>query len=149
MIETLEQLAQYVQRSVPEPRSLRALQAQENSNYVSFEWNATRFVIKKSLQVFEIRGQSLQVTGSSILMQETFVRSERLERILSVLIDSMHQAQTLVANEEDVTMGLELLAGAKESLRKLIGPVPAGHPSRIPRSETPPALAPQPECAVA
>lgn len=122
MIETLEQLAQYVQKSIPEPRALTGLRTQEQNGYISFQWHTTQFVVKKTLQVFELRGQSLLVTGSSILMQAAFTASQRQERILSAIVDAMRQAQTLVENGEDIAMGLKLLEGVKQSLRKLKGP---------------------------
>ena len=144
-MESLEQLAQYVQRSIPEPRALSALRAQEQSDYVSFQWHSTQFVIKKSLQVFELRGQSLLVSGTSILMQAAFLQNERNQRVLTVVVDSMLQAQELVANGEDVALGLKLLGSVKQSLRKLSGSDGKQFGRDLaPRLDT--ALAAQPEC---
>ena len=119
MIETLEQLAHYVQRSIPEPRALAAITPHERNDYVSFRWHSTQFVIKKTLQVFEVKGQCLFVTGSSMLMQSAFIKIEHTERILSTIVDCMRQVQTLVGNGDDVALGLKLLSGIKHSLRKL------------------------------
>ena len=121
MIESLEELAQYVQQAVPQPRALTELRANEKNSYVSFQWHSTQFVIKKSLEVFELKGQSLFVSGASILMQAAFMKREHNARVITALLDSMRQIQTLVANGEDVALGLKLLAGVKQSIQKLVG----------------------------
>ena len=148
MIESLEQLAQYVQRTIPEPRALAALKVHEQSNYVAFQWHSTQFVIKKSMQVFELKGHDIFVSGLSVLMQAALMRTERNERVISVILESMLQVQNLVANGEDVASGLKLLSGIKQSLKKLAGVEgkQSRHEQAIRSSN---ALAAQPECAAA
>ena len=129
MIETLDQLAQYIRQNIPEPRALAALSIHQKSGFVQFHWHGAEFVVKKSLDVFELKQQNLLATGASMLMQLVLKKSEKNERVITAIMDSMNEAVGLMEDEHQVESGLKLLENVKAALVKLGNLNGAGKPN--------------------
>ena len=118
-IQELDDLTLYIRRMLPDLRQLRNVQRNETAGLVQFEWYARRFVVMPTLRVFELKGQSLMLTCSSILMQAALQTKDRNVKIISQIIDSLRASEeTMVGNQRE---GLALLATVKKTLLKLMG----------------------------
>ena len=120
MPETLDQLAQYIRDTLPQPRSILHLKALAEASAVSFGWNGHDFVVKPSLQALEIRNGKLFVTGASMLMQMALMKRNRNEKILGAIVENMRQAEDLLNNPINRDKGLALLGTVKASLKRLV-----------------------------
>ncbi len=122
MIETLDQLAQYVRQTVPQPKAILNLNMKEQLDAVTFVWHAREFMVKKALEVLELKGQNLYVTGATRLMQSALMTTGRSEIVLEGVLDSIRQAENLIEDDQQKESGLKLLETIKSTLRKLVGP---------------------------
>jgi hypothetical protein len=120
MIETLEQLTQYIRQNLPQPKAIMNLRVQEKTGVVMFVWNAQEFVVKKTLEVFELKGQNLFVTGATMLMQSALRTVTRSETVIGTVLDALREAEELVKDEKQKESGLKLLESVKSTLRKQV-----------------------------
>ena len=120
MPETLDELAQYIRDTLPQPKSILHLKALAEAGAVSFGWHGREFVVKPSLQAVEIKNGKLFVTGASMLMQLALVKRNRNEKILGALVENMRQAEDLLNNPINKDKGLALLDTVKATLKRLV-----------------------------
>lgn len=121
MIESLEQLAQYIRQTVPQPKAILNLNVKEKLGVVTFVWHAREFVVKKSLEVLELKGQNLYVTGATMLMQSALMTAGKSETVIESVVDAIRQAEDLIKDDQQKDSGLRLLGTVKATLRKLVG----------------------------
>lgn len=121
MIGTVSELVQYLQQTLPQPKSIKNLKPDERAGYVTFHWNGRDFVVKKSLEVFEMKNDKLFITGASILMQTALMKRNRNEKVIETVIDTLAQAEDLLSAKHQVENGLKLIAAVKGTLGKLAG----------------------------
>lgn len=119
MIQNFDELAQYIRQNLPQPKSITNLQLKEKSGVVTFQWHGREFAIKKSLEVLEIKGQGLFITGASMLMQSALTKVGKDERLLDSMIDALQEAETLINDQPQRESGLKLLETVKATLRKM------------------------------
>jgi len=116
----LEELAAFVRKTMPSPNEISRLEKNEPAGVITFTWHNTRLVVQPSLQVFELKGQQLFITGSSHLVQTILagenVRGEKMEAVLTTLDEA---SDFLRAGKNDT--GLALLKTVKSVLTKLSG----------------------------
>ncbi len=121
MIETLDELAQYVRQAVPDPRAILNLQVKEKTGAVVFIWHGVEFLVKPSLHVFEVRGYNLYITGISTLLQVVLMRRSQNEKVLESALDTIMEAEELIRARNQAQGGVKLLGTVREILRKLTG----------------------------
>ena len=119
MIETCERLSQYVRHNLGSPNAIALMKVYEQHGFVSFRWYERDFVVKRTLEVFEVKGENLLVTGASMLMQVILTKAETNKNVVEVIVNSIHQAEDLIADDQQRNSGFELLATVKATLRKL------------------------------
>lgn len=118
-IQELDDLTLYIRRMLPDLRQLRNVHRNETAGLVQFEWYARHFVVMPTLRVFELKGQSLMLTCSSILMQAALQTKDRNIKIITQIVESLRAAEdTMGGNQRE---GLALLTTIKRSLLKLMG----------------------------
>lgn len=127
MIETSEQLAQYVRQNLVPSSAITGLKIHELHGFLSFRWYERDFVVKKSLEVFEVKGQNLLVTGASMLMNSVLKKAENDAKTIDALVGSIRQAEDLIGDEEQRNSGYNLLTSVKATLLKLANAKPASH----------------------
>jgi hypothetical protein len=122
MIETLDQLTQHIRQNVPQPKAIVNLHLQEKTGVVTFVWHAREFVVKRSLEVLELKGQNLYVTGATMLMQSALRSAGKSEVVLESLMDAIRHAEELIKDkdEKQKESGLALLVSVKATLRKQV-----------------------------
>jgi hypothetical protein len=121
MIQTLDELAQYIRQNLPQPKSITNLQLKENAGMVTFHWQVREFVVKRSLEVLEIKGQNIFITGASMLMQSALMKADKNEKIIDSLVDALRQAEDLLTDQRERDSGLKLIGTVISTLKKLIG----------------------------
>jgi mevalonate kinase len=118
MDEKLEELIQYIRKTIPQPKAILHLTKDPKAGIVTFTWHARKFIVKPTLEVMELRGTKLYVTGSSMLMHAAFTKSDKNEKVLSALDGTLKEVEEFVAHHQ-VEKAMELLAVAKKTLEKL------------------------------
>lgn len=129
MIETCERLSQYVRHNLGSPKAIALMKVNEQYGFVSFRWYDRDFVVKRTLEVFEVKGQNLLITGASMLLQMILTKAETEGNVVEGIVNSIHQAQDLIADDRQRDSGFKLLGTVKTTLRKL-----AKHKSETPLS---------------
>jgi ATPase subunit of ABC transporter with duplicated ATPase domains len=121
MIESLEDLAQYVRQTVPDPKSILNLQIKEKTGAVVFIWHGVEFLVKPSMHVFEVRGYNLYITGISTLLQVVLMRRNQNEKMLENALETIEQAEELIRAKNQTQSGVKMLGAVREALGKMIG----------------------------
>jgi hypothetical protein len=108
----------------------------ESSHAVEFTWNSRHYVVTQPLEVFELKGKTLMITGSSILMQNILRSRQQQNRNLDQLMETLKRSEGAVRS--DKTESLSQLLEAKTQLSKLVPqkktPIPRSN--RHPEIET-------------
>ena len=78
---TLEELPAYISTTIPKPRSITKMEVKSECSAVTFHWQGRTFLVRTSLQVFELKGKSLFVTGASTLAQAVLMRKTSQEKV--------------------------------------------------------------------
>jgi hypothetical protein len=121
MIETLDELAQYIRQAVPDPKAILNLQIKEKTGAVLFIWHGVEFLVKPSLHVFEVRGYNLYITGISTLLQVVLMRRSQNEKVLESALDTIMEAEELIRSKNQTQGGVKLLGTVRDILRKMTG----------------------------
>lgn len=137
---TLDELMALIPRVIPTATQkedrLSGLKTNMTANVVTFTWHKRHFVAKPNLEVFELIGEKLYITGSSLLISRILSGNNRRESTLGAVLDTMKQAEDFIirGTPSDVKSGLGLLAAVKKILENM----------RLPARKPPPprALAP-------
>ncbi len=128
MIETSEQLAQHIRQNLPPSNAITGLKVFETQGFVSFRWYERDFVVKRSLEVFEVKNQNLFATGASMLMQSVLTDAQKDGKVVATLVGSIRQAEDLIADEQQRDSGFKLLKSVGTTLKKLGGSTGLKHP---------------------
>jgi hypothetical protein len=92
----LESLAQYIYKTLPLPETIAHLDLNIWHEVVQFSWEGRRFVVKPSLETFELKGHSLFVTAASILVQTILVKQKKHTKVGEEIIDALKQVEYLL-----------------------------------------------------
>ncbi|MBI4663678.1 MAG: hypothetical protein HY735_33165 [Verrucomicrobia bacterium] len=122
MIETLEQLTEHVRKHLVPASAISGWKTFEKHGFVSFRWYERDFVVKRSLEVFEVKGQNLLATGASMLMQSALSSAEKDKRVVEAIVNSIVQAEDLISDTQQRDSGFKQLENVKAILRKLGNP---------------------------
>ncbi|MBM3833851.1 MAG: hypothetical protein FJ403_11390 [Verrucomicrobia bacterium] len=120
-MQQLEELAQYIRQTLPQPKAITRLAIDTKANVVSYAWNAHKFLIKPSLEVLELRAINLVITGASMLMQAALMKRDKDNKVLGAIDESLRQVEDLFSNHQS-EKGLALLESVKRTLEKIARP---------------------------
>lgn len=121
MIERLDQLAQYIRQTIPDPKAILNLQIKEKTGAVLFIWHGVEFLVKPSMHVFEVRGYNLYITGISTLLQVVLMRRNQNEKVLEAALESINEAEDLIRVKNQAPAGIKLLGSVRETLSRMVG----------------------------
>lgn len=119
MTHTLEELVQYVRRTIPQSKAIKHLTADDKAQVITFEWQSRRFAVRTSLQTFEMKGQRLFITGASGLLENLFTSKAKNNAVLTEVNETLLQVEGQMRDDEK--RGLDLLQSVKTTLAKLAG----------------------------
>lgn len=121
MIKDLEELIQYVKRTIPQSKTIQNLKSSEEGDYVSFLWKSRNFLIRKNLQVFEVKSGRVFITGASTLMQSTLVVQNHNQKTIEGIVENLQEAEHMLKGALRKEQGLRVLDGIKRTLARLTG----------------------------
>lgn len=116
----LAALADVIRRVLPARTPISNLEVKEDLGHVSFHWQDKIFAVDRHLQVFEIKGKQLFVTGSSILLQSVLRQKDKHRRVIEAVMEVLSEVQNLVDSKDRKEGGIKLLHSAQSTLQKLI-----------------------------
>ena len=119
MIANLDELAQYIRENIPQNKSISHLEVQASLDGVTFKWNSMEFLVRKSLDVFQVKEKRIYITAASMLMQVVLTTASKIDRVLAATVESLDQAQDLM-KRSDVSKAMQLLDPVKKALAKLV-----------------------------
>jgi hypothetical protein len=117
--QELEDLTQYIRKILPDQKALSHLKINPQAGVAEFTWHARHFVVRPTLDVFEVKGQTLLITGASMLIQAALRTKDRNAKIIEAVIETLHAAEDNMRGSPD--KGLALLVEVKKALAKLAG----------------------------
>lgn len=121
MDEQLQELAIYIQQTLPQSKSITHLQKDAKMGVVTFVWNSHKFIVKPSLEVLELRVDRLFITGASMLMQSALQKRDRDSKVFTQIDESLGQVEQLF-NSHETEKGLSLLTTVKKTMEKFSPP---------------------------
>jgi hypothetical protein len=122
MIQNLPELANYVRKTLPYPKTILNLQLKEQFGGVVFIWQGAEFLVKLTFQVLEVRGNNLYITGLSTLLQAVLVRGGQEEQRFDSYVSTLNDVEDLIRTKSQPNRAAEKLRSVRESLFKMVGP---------------------------
>jgi len=119
MLQTLDELVQYLRRTVPQAKLIKHMLPDEKAGVVTFEWQSRRFAVRKSLEVFEVKGNRIFVTGASGLMQAALTTKNRNQSVINAVIETLEQVEGQMRDNKP--KALALLDSVKKTLQRQVG----------------------------
>ncbi len=117
--QELDDLTRHVRLMLPDLKQLSHMRHNEQAGVIEFDWHARHFVVTPTLNVFELKGQSLILTCSSILMQAALRTKDRNGKIVGEIVETLRAAEeTMRGNQKE---GLALVVAVKKTLLRLVG----------------------------
>jgi hypothetical protein len=123
--EALDDLVLYIRQTLPQPKAIHKLEILEKLDAVRFHWQGREFLVRKNMDVLELKGDNLYMTGTSILIQSVLMKKTKNEKVLGAIEEVLKEAEELIAHRYKVDAGLRMLQTAKAGLMKLMGKKPA------------------------
>jgi hypothetical protein len=117
--QELDQLTLHIRKVLPDQKAMSNLRPNPQGNVVEFTWHARHFVVRPTLDVFELKGQTLLVTGASMLIQAALRTRDKNTKSVEVVIETLRVAEENMRGSRD--RGLALLSEIKKTLSKLTG----------------------------
>lgn len=117
--QELDELAQYIGKTLPDQKAMANLRTNAQAGVAEFTWHARHFVVKPTLEVFELKGQTLLITGASMLIQAALRTKDKNAKVVEAVIETLHAAEENMRGSQD--RGLALLVEVKKTLMKLAG----------------------------
>ena len=118
-MRTLQELAEYIRKTLPQASTIANLSANEQAGVVEFAWQSRHFVVRTSLEVMEKKDKNLYITGASMLMQAAFMTRNANQKVIEGIVNTLQQVEDTV--KRDQPRGLSLLQAAKQSVARLAG----------------------------
>lgn len=119
MTNTLEELIQFVRRTIPQSKAIKHLAANDQAQILTFEWQSRKFAVRTSLETFEMKGKRLFITGASGLLQNLFLSKAKNATVLAEVSETLQQVEGQMRDNQQ--NGLVLLQTVKNTLARLAG----------------------------
>ena len=119
MIQNTEELAEFVRQNIPQLKSVSQLKVNAASQTISFKWNSIEFLVRQTLEVYQVKGTTVEITAASLLMQALLQTTSRVQKMMEVVVESLGQSQDFLKRNE-IGKGMELLTPAKRAIAKLV-----------------------------
>lgn len=117
--QELDDLTLYIRKILPDPKALANLRTNPQAGVVEFNWHARHFVVTPTLEVFELKGKTLLVTGASMLIQAALRTKDKNTKILEAVVETLRKAEDNMRTHRE--RGFALLAEVKKTLSRLAG----------------------------
>ncbi|MDA1275051.1 MAG: hypothetical protein O2960_13535 [Verrucomicrobia bacterium] len=116
---SLEALGVRIRQTVPEPNDVSELKLNHGAELVTFAWKGRHFLVRKSLEVFELKNRRIFITGSSQLMQSVLKNQNKIQKIVPIATDMLLKSEALLRHSKPHS-ALEVLQPLKRTLTHLL-----------------------------
>ena len=116
MFKDLDELIQYIRRTLPQPKAILQLKAHTDGAYVTFQWNSRSFLVRQNLQVLEVKSGKVFMTGASALMQSALLVKNYHQKTIEGIVEDLNQVREMVTGGYRKDQGLKLLDGVKNTV---------------------------------
>jgi hypothetical protein len=117
----LQQVADYVRSTIPMPGAIMQMRASESAGGVTFFWQGIEFFVRESLQVFELRGNTLFITGLSSLLQTVLSRRKLDDHKFNGFVSQLSEAEALARDPRSTIRAVEILQSIRKSAEQMVG----------------------------
>ncbi|MCF7765838.1 MAG: hypothetical protein K9N62_19385 [Verrucomicrobia bacterium] len=121
MITDLDELIQHLKRTLPQPKSILQIKPSEEGKYVTFVWNGRTFLVRQNLQVFEVKGTKVFITGASSLMQSALVVKNYHQKTIEGMMETLGEVEGMVGSVYQRERGMQMLETVKKTIAKMAG----------------------------
>mgnify|MGYP001599082490 CR=1 FL=1 len=118
---TLEELAIHIRQTLPTPRAISHLELKPGLEAITFNWQRRHFFVRNTMQVLELKGDKLFITGASMLAQLVLMKRSRQDSVLETVVTTLREVEEMLSSPGRMESGLKLLAVVKASLARLVG----------------------------
>jgi hypothetical protein len=118
-MQMLHELANYIRSTLPLPQAILQLRINERANGVTFIWEGVEFFVSTSLKALELRGNTLYMTGLSILLESVLADRKDFARRCNQILDQLSEAETMLRSEPYSRAGAESLRDALRGVQRL------------------------------
>lgn len=116
----LTTLANHIREALPDSKSIVNLKVQSQLGVVTFYWHGVEFLVKPNLQVLELRGNNVYITGLSTLLQLILARRTQHERIVESVLARINQVEDMIQSKEQAASAVRVLGSVKDTLLKMV-----------------------------
>ena len=117
--QDLSELVQHIRRILPDHRHLTRMHENKEADIVEFTWHSRHFLVRPTLDAFELKGKTIMVTGASQLMQAALRTKDRNTKIVGAVLETIHAAEENMRVHPDKAFAL--LKKVKTTLLRLAG----------------------------
>jgi hypothetical protein len=121
MITDLDELIQHLKHTLPQPKAILHIKPSDEGKYITFVWNGRTFLVRQNLQVFEVKGTKVFITGASSLMQSALVVKNYHQKSIEGMMETLGEVEGMVGTVYQRERGLQMLDALKKTLAKLAG----------------------------
>ncbi|TXT22176.1 MAG: hypothetical protein FD138_3664 [Planctomycetota bacterium] len=123
--QNLAELTDYVRKTLPQSNTIANFRSNDKANVIEFAWQSRNFIVKTTLEVMEMKGNNLFITGASMLMQAAFMKRSSNEKVVEAIVNTLQQIEDVVRRDRE--RGLALLQSVKQTLGRLAGKTSLPH----------------------
>jgi hypothetical protein len=117
----LNDLSLHIRHSLPDAKAILNLKVLQQLGVVTFYWHGVEFLVRPSLQVLELRGKNVYITGLSTLLQLILARKTQQEKMVDSVIARINQVEDIIQSNKETESAVRVLGSAKETLNRMVG----------------------------
>jgi hypothetical protein len=141
--QALLDLKNFVIRMLPSLDGTHQLTADPKRDAVILQCHGRLFLIRKTLEVFEMRNQDQLQSGPARLLQELLMQKSGDELVLQAVLDVIGEAEQCIQQQRDPAASIELLCLTEWSLSQLTARPPRlANPALLPLAAIPSSPSP-------
>ncbi|MBI4661595.1 MAG: hypothetical protein HY735_22460 [Verrucomicrobia bacterium] len=117
--QELDELVRHIRHVLPDQKLLTHVHHNQEARLVEFTWHSRHFVVRPTLEVFELKGKTLMITGASQLMQAALRTKDRNIKVVGMLVATLQDAEDNMRVHPE--KAFNLLKQVKETLHRMAG----------------------------
>jgi hypothetical protein len=122
MFSSLDELFVHIRITLPNSKLIKNVSFQPVAEGLSFSWFGHAFYARQTGEVFEIRGNTLYVTGTSALLQALLTANSEKVHTLTEIAAVLEKAEESISVKHQMNNALQSVQKARSSLSRLMGP---------------------------
>jgi hypothetical protein len=116
----LNDLTAHIKLALPDPKAILNLKILDSLGVVTFYWHGVEFLVKPSMQVLELRGNNVYITGLSTLIQLVLARRSQNAKIVESVLTRINEVEEIIQSKERTESAVRVLGSVKEALTRML-----------------------------